>query len=404
MVVGGRSDLTPGPFPPGKGSQRGDWTPLLSGEGGQRGARQPLPCREGVGGRSATLRRRSLAAVSLGWLAACSPFGGGGVPPLVFARDGNVEAIAPSGRDRRQLTDVPLPGYARDPAWAPDGSSILYSYTPPPQPQSGASGVSFTLPVADIYQLPSGGGDATLLIAHEGSTEQLETPMWSQDGRWVYFSYSALLVDSDNVITGRDFGIARVPATGGQREIIFTEAAFPMLSADGTRLAGVRQNPEDGATTLWVGAPDGSGSRTIIEAGVAEAITAPRFSPDGRQIVYSALVPPEERPLRFATPTPTPTPGRQAGLFDLLAPRPAAAAGLTHGIPKDLWLIGSDGTGLRRLTRLVEDDPAAVWSPDGSTLFIGAGGGLYILRLDGSPPVRIAAPGGHGLVDWRRSG
>ena len=211
----------------------------------------------GVG--PAPLRRRALAAVSLGCLAACSPFGGDEIPPLVFARDGNVEAIAPSGRDRRQLTDVPLPGYARDPAWAPDGRSILYSYTPPPEPQSGTGGVSFTLPVADIYRLPSGDGDATLLIAHDGSTEQLETPTWSPDGRWVYFSYSALLVGSDNVITGRDFGIARVPATGGRREVVVTGAAFPTLSADGSRLAGVRQNPEDGATTLWVSAPDGSG-------------------------------------------------------------------------------------------------------------------------------------------------
>ncbi len=376
---------------------------IVGDDGPHPSARSPLVesgSRVATRVRLATLRRRALAVVSLGCLAACSPFGRDEVPPLLFARDGNVEAIAPSGRDRRQLTDVPLPGYARDPAWAPGGTSILYSYTPPPQPQSGAGRVAFTLPVADIYQLPSGGGDATLLIAHGGSAEQLETPTWSPDGRWVYFSYSALLVGSDNVISGRDFGIARVPAAGGQREVIVTGAAFPTLSADATRLAGVRQNPEDGATTLWVGAPDGSGRRTIIEAGVSEAITAPRFSPDGRQIVYSALVPPEERPQRFATPTP----GRQAGLFDLLGPRPAAAAGLGHGRPKDLWLVGSDGTGLRRLTRLVEDDPAAAWSPDGSTLFISAGGGLYIFRLDGSPPVQIAVPGGHGMVDWRRKG
>ena len=297
MVVEDGLDLTPGPFPPGKGSQRGVW--------------QPFPFRVWGKCRSATLHRRALAAVSLSCLVACSPFGGE-IPPLVFARDGNVEAIAPSGLDRRQLTDVPLPGYARDPAWAPDGSSILYSYTPPPEPQSGTGGVSFTLPVADIYRLSSSGGDPTLLIAHEGSTEQLETPAWSADGRWIYFSYSALLVGSDNVISGRDFGIARVPAGGGMREVIVTEAAFPTLSADGSRLAGVTQNPEDGATTLWVSALDGSGSRTIIAAGVSEAITAPRFSPDGTQIVYSALVPPEERPLPFATPTPS----RQVGLFD----------------------------------------------------------------------------------------
>ena len=351
----------------------------------------------------AMTRRRALAALglaSLGAFAACAPFGDGEVPPLLFARDGNLGAIAPSGREQRQLTDVPLPAFARDPAWAPDGTSIIYSYTPPPQPQQGAGNVTFTLPVADIYQLPIGGGDPRVLVRHDGSTEQLEAPTWSPDGRWIYFSYSALLIDSENVIRGRDFGIARVPATGGQREVILTEAAFPTLSADGTQLAVVRENPDDGATVLWVGAPDGSGGQTILNAGDSEAITAPRFSPDGTRIVYGALVPPEERQPLFATPAVS----QRSGLFDLLPPRRVAAAGLAHGLPKDLWLVGTDGAGLRRLTHLAEDDPAAAWSPDGSTLFIGAGGGLYTLRPDGSPPVRVATPGSHGLVDWRRSG
>ena len=338
--------------------------------------------------------------MSLGCLAACSPFGGDEIPPLLFARDGNVEAIAPSGRDRRQLTDVPLPGYARDPAWAPDGSSILYSYTPPPQPQSGAGGVSFTLPVADIYRLPSGGGDATLLIAHDGSTEQLETPTWSPDGRWVYFSYSALLVGSDNVITGRDFGIARVPASGGRRETVVTGAAFPTLSADGNRLAGVRQDPEDGATTLWVSAPDGSGSRTIIEAGVSEAITAPRFSPDGRQIVFSALVPPEERPIRPATPTPS----RNVGLFDLLRPRPAAAAGWRTAYRKTCGWSAATAPGCAgsrawwRMTRPRRGRRMGVRCLSVREVDSICCGWTALRRCE------IAAPGGHGMVDWRRSG
>ena len=47
-----RRDLTPGPFPPGPGSPGGDQQqPARAGN--QHGSRQPLPFREGVGGRSA---------------------------------------------------------------------------------------------------------------------------------------------------------------------------------------------------------------------------------------------------------------------------------------------------------------------------------------------------------------
>ncbi len=51
LYAGGEGDLTPGPFPEGKGSEESK-PPLNSGESEPRGNMQPLPFREGVGGRS----------------------------------------------------------------------------------------------------------------------------------------------------------------------------------------------------------------------------------------------------------------------------------------------------------------------------------------------------------------
>ena len=52
LYAGGEGDLTPGPFPEGKGSERGGPPPLSAREREPRGDSQPLPFREGVGGRS----------------------------------------------------------------------------------------------------------------------------------------------------------------------------------------------------------------------------------------------------------------------------------------------------------------------------------------------------------------
>ena len=67
----------------------------------------------------------------------------------------------------------------------------------------------------------------------------------------------------------------------------------------------------------------------------------------------------------------------------------------------DVFVVDADGANLKRLTQLGEDNPAAVWSPDGTQLAILAGGGVYRMAADGSDFTSLDENGGHGNVDWQ---
>ncbi len=60
----------------------------------------------------------------------------------------------------------------------------------------------------------------------------------------------------------------------------------------------------------------------------------------------------------------------------------------------------SPGSGLQRLTALYEDQPIPAWSPDGRWIAILGGGGLYLVRVDGTVLVKRSGTGGAGSVVW----
>jgi Tol biopolymer transport system component len=67
----------------------------------------------------------------------------------------------------------------------------------------------------------------------------------------------------------------------------------------------------------------------------------------------------------------------------------------------DVWTIGADGSGLRRVTR--EFGQFVTWSPDGRHLLI-SGHGLYVVQPDGTGRAELrtrelAGPLG-GIPDW----
>lgn len=68
----------------------------------------------------------------------------------------------------------------------------------------------------------------------------------------------------------------------------------------------------------------------------------------------------------------------------------------------DIWLIGADGTNLRRVS--TEFGQFVAWSPDGGHLLI-SGYALYVLRPDGTGRLELRAEGiGRalgGIPDWR---
>jgi Tol biopolymer transport system component len=145
---------------------------------------------------------------------------------------------------------------------------------------------------------------------------------------------------------------------------------------------------------LSVAAPDGADEREVVSGRGFLAFASPRFSPDGRQLIFISPGGPPTDEQGFPI-----TRGRQSpldGLLSLFDP-PAAEA---HGAAADLWSVNVDGTGLRRLTTLREDSPMAVFSPDGDRIVLLAAGGVYSLNPDGSDLRKLDPLGDHGGLDW----
>ena len=297
--------------------------------------------------------------------------------------------MAADGSGRRGLTKVPQGALAKDPAWAPDGKRIAYAYTPPLPAVRGPGGL-VPLPVTGVYVMNADGSGATVAIPHETPGIGHETPVWAPDGKSFYVTYSELLMES-NIVKDQVIEVARATPGVTQRQTLIPNGAFPTLSSDGRQLACVVSS-RDG-TSLVASSADGKAQRVLVPPGQLDGLASPRFSPDGKQIAFSAIAP--------MAPIPTVTPPARRGGLDglgaLFAPRAAEA----HGLPMDVFVMPAEGGQPRRLTELGEDNPSVTWSPDGKRIAILAGGGIYVMNGDGSGFSSVDSKGGHGSVDWR---
>jgi Tol biopolymer transport system component len=349
--------------------------------------------------------------------------------PLVFGSQANIFTVALDGKSRQQLTKVASGALARDPAWSPDGTRIVYAYTPPARVRTGPGG-ELPLPVTDLIVMRPDGAGATVLVAHDAPGAAYESPVWAPDGSAVFVSYIALVTEG-NVVTDQTVGVARVPLGGGSRQMLYPNATSPTVSPDGRRLALVSNDPDGRA--LLVADTDGRDVRTLVPPGRLDGLAAPRFSPDGSQIAFSAFstalaAVPAARATPAAPPSGSaaattqslPAQARRAGDSTASAPVVTPARALesrpasiltslvsrtvrAHGAPMDVFAIHMDGTNLRQLTHIGEDNPAAAWGPDAQRLAILAGGGVYTLNADGTDLRKIDPTGGHGSLDWKRT-
>jgi len=137
-------------------------------------------------------------------------------------------------------------------------------------------------------------------------------------------------------------------------------ASKPHLSPDGLTLAWVRYLPEAGlGPDIWLRDVDGEGVRPLTPGVTSDQ---PAWSPDGTRIAFTS---------------------QQNG----------------NG---DLYVIGVDGQGMRRLTRHPARDEYAAWSPDGERIAFGSlrngNFDVFIMRSDGSELQQVTS---HPAVDFR---
>jgi mono/diheme cytochrome c family protein/Tol biopolymer transport system component len=313
------------------------------------------------------------------------------LPPLVFARQGNLWRAPGDGGAPKQITSLSDGAYAEYPILSPDGGSVAFvAITPPPITATAP------LPSSTLYVMSADGTKMrTIWKPKEGL---LGMPTWSADGQALMISANGVELPQISPVaqSSRNLQIVRIDTASGAKRPLIGDALDPALSRDGTQLAYLKLS-EDGYTmALHVAAPDGSGSREVIPGKDFQGFYAPRFSPDGKQIVVAAIGGPETdqqgRPVKASAPAAL---DRLLGLFE----PPAAEA---HGLPWDLWVVNSDATGLRRLTNFYEDLPMAAFSPDGKQIAIMGLGGIYLMESDGSRLRRLDQAGDHGGLDWPR--
>jgi Tol biopolymer transport system component len=315
---------------------------------------------------------------------------------LVFrsSRDGGgLFVMGATGESVRRITDE---GF--DPAWSPDGKSVVYSMEASMDPYSRqgpyaglwivdiATGQKRKLPVQDGMQpawSPDGmriaywannrgqrdlwtiaaAGGKPVAVTDDEPTDW--SPEWSPDGRWLYF-------ESDRAGGMNLFGVAIDPATGaaaGLPEQVTTSAGdlgWARFSADGERMV-------------------------VAEYELSVVLDLYRLMPGPD---------PTAEPLRTLRP--------RTLHWCVLSPDAEWIVCSTIGSPEDLVLLRPDGSGLRRLTDDVAKDRNVSWSPDGERLaFASTRSGnwrYWSIQSDGSQLHQLSDFFGGNRAAWRPDG
>jgi serine/threonine protein kinase/Tol biopolymer transport system component len=290
---------------------------------------------------------------------------------------GGIFLMGATGESVRRLAPF---GY--NPAWSPNGKEVLMATEPVSDPRVRRA-------ASQVWRVEVATG-ARRLIRVQGDAVQ---PSWSPHG-W-RIAYWGLPPNSSKRV------IWTVPAQGGEAVPVLDDEFLnwsPVWSPDGQYL--YLASNRSGSMNLWRVPIDESSGRV---RGPLEPVTTssewsglPSLSRDGRRILYAT----NESKARLARAALDPGTLKVSGPLE---PVIQGARGIRscdvspdgqwlafHStLPQeDLFVIRTDGTGLRQLTDDAFRDRYPRWSPDGTRLLFqsdrGERGEIWMLRRDGS--------------------
>jgi Tol biopolymer transport system component len=302
---------------------------------------------------------------------------------------GGIFVMGATGQSVRRLTD-----FGFNPVWSPDGQEILVATESIARPED-----RFT-PVSQLWAVNVSTGARRL--ASPGDAVQ---PHWSPHGRRI--AYWASIQGQRDIWTVAADGTNPVPVTQ-DTHIDWN----PVWAPDGEFLYFISNR--GGSMNLW---------RVSIDEGSGKVLSAPTpvttpssdcsllsISRDGRRIAYTDQVFTSNLQQAAFDPVAEKVPGRpipitqgskQATRPDLSPDGRWLAFG-SWGRQEDIFVVRTDGSGLRQLTDDVHRDRGPRWSPDGQRIaFFSNRSGkfeIWTIHPDGSGLEQVTNTSGH--VAW----
>jgi hypothetical protein len=289
------------------------------------------------------------------------------------------------------------------PALSPDGTMLVYSFSPEPD----TSNPNKIIIGQDIVGQDVKTKQIKMLVKRPEPEAFVDHPAWSKDGKFLYYSYRSPLRSGQGFIIGQKLGIARLELATGKTEDLIDDAREPYPTPNGKSVVyvGVAASNQSFEYSFKILDLETKKARNLLSRDQKfELFYFPRVSPDGQWVVVAAIGGPDTDLSRInpinTFPTPTPSNSFVDGSVKIYGQNKLNLPAL-HGLPYDLWLVKLDGTGLRRLTALFEDQPMSAWTKDGKQVIFLAGLGFYQINLDGTGLIKFSDEGSHGGFDYR---
>lgn len=241
---------------------------------------------------------------------------------------------------------------------SPDGHQLVMSYTP-----------STTNPATEnpaLYIMPLDGSAAPkLLFTLPTVDDEYFQPVWSPDGKTLYFSHIHYQHPVKNGQQPGGIELYRLSIPDGSIKLVAENAFWPNLSSDSARLVYVSTDQTNGTNHLVISNADGTHPQPVNMTGklVPVYIDAPLFSADGRSILFSGVS------LNQQVSAPT--------WLEAISGVTVASA---HSIPSDWWSVPVSGGAAKQLTHIQTTNLFGSVSPDGKYIASYSGLGLFVME------------------------
>ncbi len=302
---------------------------------------------------------------------------------IAWPKDGDLWVYDLSSKQQNKISNLNAGAAVTGATWSPDGQRVIFAqfWRRPNERSSGA----------DLMIANADGSNAQSFIDRDAANTVLESPIWMPSGT-VYYTIR-------RIENARETQTIMRQKEGGQPEVVQDNAYDPAPSPDESTLIYVRSKGTGQVMMKKTIGESGDGCELLSDQ-VFQYLSLPRISPDGKRVAFGGSGEPNMGPSACGGDPHSAAPTAASGvdLGALLQPEMAYA----HGLPADVYSMALDGSDMKRIADIKDDDPTVAWAPDGAKMAIFGVAALFLSDATGGSPAKLVQPGGYGGLDWTR--